>query len=155
MSRAPQICCLRFKKTDSQRAWAGVNINIHPNVVALFNIAMETQVVNGTSLSFWSDKLIPSCVVPWTRWRRQWLRLYRCTPVACAQLQRHYKITTGHQTSKVDYQWWVFPNIFSYGTSSTRQLSTRKQTITFEPWRRLWNSWVSVKCELTLWLSNP
>jgi len=48
---------LNAKKTDPNRAWAGLDdIHIHPNAVALFNIAVESRVGNGRNTLFWEDK---------------------------------------------------------------------------------------------------
>ena len=62
MSWALQIRWLWFKKTYPNRAWASLDdIHIHPNVVALFNIAVESRVGNGRNTLFWEDKWLMGC----------------------------------------------------------------------------------------------
>lgn len=53
---------LWFKKTDPNQAWAGLDdIHIHPNAIALFNIALESKVGNGRHTLFWEDKWLMGC----------------------------------------------------------------------------------------------
>ncbi|GJN13080.1 hypothetical protein PR202_ga31414 [Eleusine coracana subsp. coracana] len=61
MSWALQIRWLWFQKTDHDKAWHGLDIQVHPNVIALFNIALESHVRNGSSTLFWTDKWIMGC----------------------------------------------------------------------------------------------
>jgi hypothetical protein len=62
MSWVLQIRWLWFKKIDPNRAWAGLDdIHIHPNDVALFNIAVESRVSNGRNTLFWEDKWLMDC----------------------------------------------------------------------------------------------
>lgn len=44
------------KKTDAGRPWKGLNFPVHPNAVALFNISIVSQVVQGANTLFWTDK---------------------------------------------------------------------------------------------------
>lgn len=51
------------KKTDPERPWQGLETKVHPNALALFNVAMETQIGRGDKTLFWTDKLITGCSV--------------------------------------------------------------------------------------------
>jgi hypothetical protein len=52
---------LWYSKTDSNRAWTGLDIHVHPNAVALLNIAVETRVGDDTSMLFWTYKWLMGC----------------------------------------------------------------------------------------------
>jgi hypothetical protein len=62
MSWALRIYWLWLKKTDPNRSWVGLDdLHIHPNAVALFNIALESQVKDGRNTLFWKDKWLMGC----------------------------------------------------------------------------------------------
>lgn len=54
---------LWYMKTYANRPWKGMDIKIHPNVVALFNMALTTQVSKGTSTHFWLDIWFMGCCI--------------------------------------------------------------------------------------------
>lgn len=58
MSWALQVQWLWLRKTDPSKPWLSLEIPAHPNVLALFQIAMETTIGNGLSTKFWKDKWI-------------------------------------------------------------------------------------------------
>jgi hypothetical protein len=43
-------------KGSSNRLWKGLEIPVHPNVIALFKTAIESQVGKGNTSLHWSDK---------------------------------------------------------------------------------------------------
>ena len=47
---------LWLKKTQHDRPWSGLDIQVHPNVAAMFAISVVTSVGNGESTLFWTDK---------------------------------------------------------------------------------------------------
>jgi len=61
MGWALQIRWLWLKTTDPNRAWAGLDIQVHPNATAMFNIGMETRVGDGSSTLSWSDRWLMGC----------------------------------------------------------------------------------------------
>lgn len=61
MGWALQMKWLWYMKTDNNHPWKGLDIKIHPNAVALFNIGLTTQVGNGSSTRFWLDKWFMGC----------------------------------------------------------------------------------------------
>lgn len=61
MSWSLQIRWLWFQKTEHDRAWSGLDIQVHQNAIALFNIAIESHVKNGSTTLFWTDKWLMGC----------------------------------------------------------------------------------------------
>lgn len=58
MGWALQVRWLWLRKTDSSKPWLSLDIPIHANVLALFQVGMQTSIGNGTSTKFWKDKWI-------------------------------------------------------------------------------------------------
>jgi hypothetical protein len=177
MSWALQIHWLWFKKTDPNRAWTDLDdIHIHLNVVALFNIALESKVGNGRNTLFWEDKWLMSCcledlapavvaAVP--------SRICKQRTVADA-LQDHTwpaDISGGlslvgffeyfqlwdilHETTLSqddDVHIWRLEGSGQF-TSKSAYRAFFNGSITFAPWRRLWKSWAPAKCKIFLWLA--
>lgn len=63
MGWALQARWLWFRKTDTSRPWNAFDIPVHQYVVALFQIALESNVGNGNSTLFWKDKWIMGCSI--------------------------------------------------------------------------------------------
>lgn len=61
MGWALQIKWLWYMKTENDRPWKGLEIKIHLNVVALFNIGITTKIGNGNSTHFWLDRWFMGC----------------------------------------------------------------------------------------------
>jgi hypothetical protein len=49
---------LWLKKTQPTRPWAGLEIQVHPKAVALFDVSTQTVVGDGASTLFWTDRWI-------------------------------------------------------------------------------------------------
>ena len=58
MGWALQVRWLWLRKTDSGKPWLSLDIPIHANVLALFQVGMQISIGNGTSTKFWKDKWI-------------------------------------------------------------------------------------------------
>jgi hypothetical protein len=56
LSWALQIRWLWLQKTGDARAWKGLQIPVHANAFALFLVAINTVIGNGTNTLFWTDK---------------------------------------------------------------------------------------------------
>ncbi|GJN37267.1 hypothetical protein PR202_gb26200 [Eleusine coracana subsp. coracana] len=56
MGWALQIRWLWLRKTDSNKPWFGLDIPVHANAVAMFEIAMQSVVGNGNNSFFWKDR---------------------------------------------------------------------------------------------------
>lgn len=63
LSWSLQIRWLWFQKTDHDRSWSGLNIQVHQNAIALFNIAIESHIGDGRNTLFWTDKWIRGCSI--------------------------------------------------------------------------------------------
>lgn len=61
MSWALQIQWFWLCKTDPERPWQGLEIKVHPNALALLNVAMETHAGQGDSTLFWTEKWLMGC----------------------------------------------------------------------------------------------
>ncbi|GJM95726.1 hypothetical protein PR202_ga12503 [Eleusine coracana subsp. coracana] len=176
MSWALQIRWLWFQKTDSDRPWKGLEIPVHSNARALFDISIVSQVGQGTNVLFWTDKwlfgcslaeLAPSVVaaVP--------LKTKQQRTVAEALLGRQWPTDIQSGLSLVglyeyfqlwdallevdlseenDQHIWRFDNSGLFSTKSAYRAFHIGAT-TFEPWRRLWKAWAPAKCKVFLWLA--
>jgi hypothetical protein len=51
---------LWFTRTDSNKSWAGLEIPVHPNVVALFSIGLMTH---GNNTFFWTNRWLFGCCI--------------------------------------------------------------------------------------------
>lgn len=60
---ALQARWLWFKKVDKDKSWVSLEIPVHQHVVALFQIALQTNIGNGSNTLFWKDKWILGCSV--------------------------------------------------------------------------------------------
>jgi hypothetical protein len=56
MAWALQIRWQWFKKTRADRPWTDLELPSHPNSIALFTIAVTTEVGNGNNTLFWTDR---------------------------------------------------------------------------------------------------
>lgn len=63
MGWALQAQWLRFRKTDKDRSSNSLDILVHQHVVALFQIAVKTNIGNGRDTLFWKDRWILGCSV--------------------------------------------------------------------------------------------
>jgi len=54
---------LWFVRTDINKSWAGLEIPVHPNVVALFSIGLISHVGNGNNTFFWTDRWLFGCCI--------------------------------------------------------------------------------------------
>jgi hypothetical protein len=51
------------KKTRVDRPWTDLELPLHPNSLALFAIAVSTELGNGNNMLFWTDKWLHGCSV--------------------------------------------------------------------------------------------
>jgi hypothetical protein len=63
MAWALQIRWQWFKKTKADRPWVDLELPSHPNSIALFAIAVTTEVGNGHSTLFWTDRWLHGCLI--------------------------------------------------------------------------------------------
>lgn len=60
---ALQMRWLWFRKTRPDRPWTDLELPAHPNSVALFAIAITTDIGNGKHMMFWTDRWIHGCSI--------------------------------------------------------------------------------------------
>jgi len=63
MAWALQIRWQWFTKTKADRPWSDLELPSHPNSLALFTIAVATEVGNGHNTLFWTDRWLHGCSV--------------------------------------------------------------------------------------------
>lgn len=157
MGWALQIRWLWLKRTDSERPWSGLDIPVHQTAAALFDISVTSNIGQGTSTQFWTDKWLFGCslkdlapsvvtVVP--------LQIQQQRTVAEAFLERQWPsdIKAGlylvglyeyfqlwdallevELTEEPDQHIWRWESSCSYSSKSAYQ-AFYNGTITFEPW---------------------
>jgi len=63
MGWALQMRWLWIEKTKPDRPWAGLEVPVHSNTVALFAVSLVTSVGNGENTLFWSDRWLHGCSI--------------------------------------------------------------------------------------------
>jgi hypothetical protein len=53
-----------LKKTQPDRPWASLHIQVHPNAVALFAALVQTTIGDGATTLFWSDRWLDGRSLP-------------------------------------------------------------------------------------------
>ena len=176
MGWALQVRWLWLRKTDSGKPWLSLDIPIHANVLALFQVGMQTSIGNGTSTKFWKDKWINGssvrdiaplvvAAVP-TRIRNMSLVAEAMVDNRWAQdiqgglsmigiyelFQLSNILSEFVLTQEEDVHTWRFEASGQY-TAKSAYLAFFNGAINFEPWRRIWKSWAPAKCKIFLWLA--
>lgn len=167
---------LWFLKTDPNRAWAGLNIQVHANSIALFSIAMESKVSNCNTTLFWSDKWIFGCsiadlaqvvveAVP--------ARVRHNHIVAEAMINQNWAVDVQGNLTLVGlfeyFQLWDTIHELAFSQEEGRHLwrldpswnySSKSAywaffngATTFKPWKQLWKTLAPPKCKILLWLA--
>jgi len=162
------------KKTWADRPCNNLELPSHPNALALLAAAVRTELGNGNTTLFWTDKwvhgcsvenLAPNvfaCVPPRIR-RRQtvaealtndaWVSAIRggLNWIGIIEYLQLWDCVQGFQLSEQeDKHIW---NLEAGGCYSSKSAYRAYffGSIPFEPWRRLWKSWAPNKCKVFLW----
>jgi hypothetical protein len=176
MSWALQMRWLWFKKNDTERPWKGLDIPVHSNAIALFNISVISHVGRGNSVLFWSDKWLFGCslmdlapaVVPAVPLKirqtrtveqalngRQWPTDIQAG-LSLVGLYEYFHLWDAlsefELSTDQDRHVWKWESSGKFSTKSAYRAFHNGST-TFEPWRRLWKSWAPAKCKVFLWLA--
>jgi hypothetical protein len=176
MAWALQIRWQWFKKTRADRPWTDLELPSHPNSIALFTIAVTTEVGNGNNTLFWTDRwlhgcsienLAPTvfaCVPPRIRKTRtvaealnngEWPRDIQggLSWVGIGEyLQLWDYLIEIALTDQEDRHIWRLDASGCYSSKSAYK-AYFFGAVTFEPWRRLWKTWAPAKCKMFLWLA--
>ncbi|GJN35066.1 hypothetical protein PR202_gb23798 [Eleusine coracana subsp. coracana] len=176
MSWALQIRWLWLQKTDPNRPWKDLDIPIHSNATALFNIAIISQVGRGTQVQFWTDKWLFGCslaehaplvvaAVP-VRTRQQRLVADALTGLrwptdiqgglSMIGLYQYFQLwdalTEVELSADDDQLVWQFDSS-GYFSSKAAYEAFFSGVITFEPWCWLWKAWAPAKYKVFLCLA--
>ncbi|CAN6231704.1 unnamed protein product [Urochloa humidicola] len=174
-------CALRIRwlwaeKTDPERPWAGLPIQVPHKAQALFNIAVDAKVGNGEQILFWTDRwldghtvaeLAPnlfSAVPKRTAKRRTiaqalqnlcWVDDIKgaLTVQVILEYLQLWDLVDGVvlQQEVPDQYIWKLTQSGVY-TSKSAYAAFFVGTIKFGPWRRIWKSWAPPRCKLFIWL---
>lgn len=167
---------LWFEKTRPDQPWAGLEIPVHANSLALFAVLVVTSVGNGENTLFWSDRwmhglsleeIAPTVtkIVP-LRIRKKktvaqalhdhsWVAGIRgALPMACLVEYLQLwdvleKIVLNHTE---DQHQWRFESSGQFSIKSAYRTFFIGST-SFEPWKRLWKSWAPGNYKMFLWLA--
>ena len=176
MGWALQVRWLWLRKTDTSKPWLSLDIPIHANVAALFQIALQTTIGSGSTTKFWTDKwingnsindLAPTvfAAVP-TRARNirlvadalvdhRWAHDIQggLSLIGLYELfQLTYILSDFVLTQEDDTHISRFDVSGQY-TAKSAYLAFFNGATTFEPWRRIWKTWAPAKCNFFLWLA--
>ena len=166
-----------LSKTDPERPWAAFNIKVHPNVPAMFAIFISSLVGDGRTTLFWTDRwlhgksiedLVP-VLFPFVNKRA---RSRRTVHEAKQDLRWVGDIAGGLSVPAiVDYLelWGALENVqflknqpdqHRWMPESSNSYSAHSAcarffvgSTYFEPCKRLWKSWVPIRCKVFLWLA--
>lgn len=166
-----------LQKTDPHRPWSFAQIEVPPNVKAMFYVSISTTVGDGSSTLFWVNRwlhgrsiadLAPA-LMPFVR-RRGWRTLTVCEALHNNRWTKDVQGGLSVLASWQLVQLWVFvqqqqlapeqqdshcwlPN--PAGGFSTHSVYLRYFTgsINFEPYKRVWRSWAPLKIKLFVWLA--
>lgn len=176
MAWALQIRWQWFKKTKANRPWSDLELPSHSNSMALFAIAVMTEIGNGQSTLFWTDRwlhgcsieaLAPSvyaCVSPRIRNSRTvaealsdglWPRDIQ-GGLSWSGIREFLKLwdclLEFTLTDQEDRHIWRLDASGCYSSKSAYK-AFFYGAVTFEPWHRLWKTWAPSKCKMFLWLA--
>jgi hypothetical protein len=173
LSWALQIRWLWLQKTGDARAWKGLQIPVHANAFALFLVAINTVIGNGTNTLFWTDKwfmgislveLAPSVlqVVPLKthkmRLVSEALNDHKWIPdirggLSMVGLYDFFQLWDAIQevtlAAHEDQHIWRFSSSGNYSSKSAYR-AFFQGSMTFEPWQHIWKSWAPGKCKIFL-----
>ena len=176
MGWALQMRWLWIEKTKPDRPWAGLEVPVHSNTVALFAVSVVTSVGNGENTLFWSDRWLHGCSI-----ENLAPNVFKCIP---ARLRKARTVKDAlHELTwvsdirgalgwqgLVEYLdlWGVLTDVILHGTDDTHHwkfeasgnFSSKSAyraffagSVSFEPWKRLWKSWAPSKCKTFIWLA--
>ncbi|WVZ50362.1 hypothetical protein U9M48_001621 [Paspalum notatum var. saurae] len=177
MGWALRMRWLWLKKTQPDRPWADLDIQVHPNSMAMFHISISSIVGDGSNTIFWRDKwlhgksltdLAPSLysyVAKRAVKRRTvqdaldsnaWVRDIR-GGLSAAALVEYLQLWD----TLADFE--LHPGIEDqhiWNPSSTGEFSTQPAycsflvgAVGFEPWKEIWKTWAPPQCKFFIWLA--
>ncbi|WVZ92630.1 LOW QUALITY PROTEIN: hypothetical protein U9M48_038679, partial [Paspalum notatum var. saurae] len=177
MGWALRMRWLWLKKTQPDRAWADLDIQVHPNSMAMFHISISSIVGDGSNTFFWRDKwlhgksladLAPSLYSyvakrgvkrrtgqdaldsnAWARDIRE--GLLAASLVEYLQLWdtlADFELHPGIEDQHI----WTPSSIGEFSTQSAYH-SFLVGAVGFEPWKENWKTWAPPRCKFFIWLA--
>jgi hypothetical protein len=164
------------KKTDPNKPWSGLEFPIQQHVKSFFSSSIVTMVGNGCNTLFWTDRWVdgsriqdfaPAVVanvgkralssrtVAHALENWQWVSDI-VTPLNLSGLQQYLNLWDTLRgvvlTQEADRHVWIHSSSGQFSSKSCYK-AFFLGSITFEPWKRLWEPWAPPKCKFFIWLA--
>uniref|UniRef100_A0A0A9HR92 Reverse transcriptase zinc-binding domain-containing protein n=1 Tax=Arundo donax TaxID=35708 RepID=A0A0A9HR92_ARUDO len=168
---------LWLKKTQPDRPWAGFDLQVHPNSLAMFSISVCSIVGSGERTLFWTDRwlhgksltdLAPALValVPKRFLNRRtvlealtnngWVCDIRggLSIEALLEYFQIWDILNEFQLSLgvEDQHLWA-PSVTGEFSCKSAYVRFFTGAVEFEPWKLIWKSWTPPRCKFFMWLA--
>jgi hypothetical protein len=178
LSWALQMRWMWLQKTQPDRPWSNLDIQVHANIFALFIISVTSLVGNGRSTCFWAD-----CCLHGQKNQDLASALFASVPKQIAKkrtvqealedltwvcdirgsLQAHALLEflilrdilqEFHLTPGVaDLHRWTPSNSGAY-SSKLAYDRFFLGAVQFEPYKRIWETWAPPRCKFFMWLAS-
>jgi len=168
---------LWLQKTEPNKPWAFLPVQVHQTVKSFFSVAVITQVGNGTNTLFWTDRWMHGQSLDWNvahlfgtisnRARKRsvheamtemrWISDIRgaLTVDVLAEYLVLWDLLSDVvlQPEIEDTHIWQFSASGRYSAKSAYE-AMFIGGIQFRPWERIWKSWAPGKCKFFMWQSH-
>jgi hypothetical protein len=169
---------LWLKKTQPDRPWAEFDVQVHPNVTAMFSASVCSIVGDGVGTLFWTDRwLHGQCIseIAPSLLNRVPIRVRKRKTVQQALRDNSWVgDISGSLPAEVIVDFLIIwdltqdihlqpgvPDAFRWlpGASGEYSAKTAYQrflagSMEFEPGKRIWKSWAPPKCKFFIWLAS-
>jgi hypothetical protein len=169
---------LWLKKTQPDRPWAEFDVQVHPNVIAMFSASLCSIVGDGAGTLFWTDRwLHGQCIseIAPSLLNRVSIRMRKRKTVQQALRDNSWVgDISGSLPTEVIVEFLIIwdltqniqlqpgvPDAFRWlpGASGEYYVKTAYQrflagSVEFEPGERIWKSWAPPKCKFFIWLAS-
>jgi len=173
---ALRIRWLWDQKTNPDRPWAGLPVEVPPKAKALFDVAVDAIVGNGEEILFWKDrwldghtlaeiapnlfKTVPKRIVnrrtvAQALQNRSWV--HDITGALTVEVLVDYLLIWDMvdgvvlQQNVADHYKWKLTQHGSYSSKSAYE-AFFMGSIKFGPWKRVWKTWAPPRCRFFIWL---
>jgi hypothetical protein len=165
-------------KTQPNKPWVDMEIQVHANVSALFFVSVLSLVGDGKSTNFWTDRWLQGntiqdlalalhATIPKSIAKKRsvkealedlkWVDDIRASLQAQALLEFLLiwdTLQEVHLHPEVpDHHYWTSSSIGVYSSKSAYDRFFMG-SVQFEPAERIWNSWAAPRCKFFLWLAS-
>ena len=166
---------LWLQKTEPDKPWTFLPIQVHQSVKSFFSMAVVTQVGNGTNTLFWTDRwlhgqsldmMVPHLfgaissrakrrTVHEAMTDRRWVSDIRGALTGNVLIEYlglwDLLLDVELQPELEDSHTWHFSASGVYSAKSAYEAMFIGST-QFRPWERIWKSWAPGKCKFFMWL---